>query len=69
MHDLIDEMKPVGLSSLDNHQHSTKCIDLSHFLAPENNKCDPTRVNEADVVRGPNCDFAVNVFYRIQESI
>ena len=31
-------------------------------------KCDPTRVNEADVVRGSNCDFAVSVFYRNQES-
>ena len=30
--------------------------------------CDPTRVNEADVVRGPNCDFVVNVIYRNQES-
>ena len=28
---------------------------------------DPTRVNEADVVRGPNCDFAVKVFYRNHE--
>ena len=31
-------------------------------------KCDPTQVNEADVVRGSNWDFAVNVFYRNQES-
>ena len=29
--------------------------------------CDPTQVNEADVVRGPNRDFAVNVFYKNQE--
>ena len=30
--------------------------------------CDPTQINEADVVRGPNCDFADNVFLRNQES-
>ena len=32
--------------------------------------CDPTQVhvNEADVIRGPNCDFAVNVFYGNQDS-
>ena len=28
---------------------------------------DPTWVKEADVVSGPNCDFAVNVVYRNQE--
>ena len=30
--------------------------------------CDPTQVNEADVITGPNCDFAVKAFYRNQES-
>ena len=30
-------------------------------------KCDLTRVNEADVVRVPNCDFAVNVFNKNQK--
>ena len=30
--------------------------------------CDPTQVNEANVVKGPNCEFAVNVFCRNQES-
>ena len=30
--------------------------------------CDPTQVNEAGAVRGPNYDFAVNVFYRNQKS-
>ena len=30
--------------------------------------CDPTQVNEADVVRRPNCNFAINVFHRNQES-
>ena len=29
--------------------------------------CDPTRVNEADVIWWPNCDFSVNVFYRTQK--
>ena len=30
--------------------------------------CDPTQVNDADVIRGPNCDFDVYVFYRNQVS-
>ena len=30
--------------------------------------CDPTQVNEADVIRGLNCDFAVSVFCRNQGS-
>ena len=29
--------------------------------------CDIMRINEADVIRGPNCDFALNVFYKNQE--
>ena len=45
-------------------------VDLLNIhMKCDNNICDPTWVkNEADVVREPNCDFAVNIFYMNQES-
>ena len=48
-----------------------KYTHLMWFLDQVNlrwSKCDPTQENDADVVRRPNCDFAVNVFYGNQES-
>ena len=41
---------------------------VKHFLHTKKYKCDPTQVNKADVVRGPNCDLSVKVFCRNQES-
>ena len=48
-------------------------LKFCYFWVPETvyykmNICDPTWVNEADVIRGVYCDFAVNVFFRNQES-
>ena len=45
-----------------------KAVTIFIPLKKPEEKCDPTWVNEADLVSGPNCDFAVNVFYRNQES-
>ena len=38
-----------------------------NFKTQQIHICDPTRANKADVIRGTNWDFAVNVFYRNQK--
>ena len=37
------------------------CKLLSFKMTNISDICDPTWVNEADVIRGPNCDFAFSV--------